>query len=1013
MDSQRWHEIIGFPEAIINDDHGSGARHILNGFKMKIFKEFTFVLLGLLLLGTPQAQAWQEEKTEQPKPIERFGAAEENQIDEKGKIFFTFKDQDYKDVIPWFAEQAGYSLQPVSEWPQNTFNLKEREGFTVVEALDQLNHALRRLRPEPYTLIRNRKMLILAKVSDANFPDDLIEKVAVEDLNERGKYETISCIFDLDDLDANEVYDQLEPLVSEQNERFYAVFPIANQIHVRETGANLRQMRDLISVMKSRRDSEKIVRTKYKLKHRDGEDFMAFARGLLNMPTDSNIREDGTLTIGADPFSPELYISGTQKAIEDFEEVAEMLDTPLEGTDDPALADKPYLVRYPVKSDSELAFATVQTMLEDRDDTTRMQQDQKTGAIVVLATKDLHDLVAHTLQAISGANDETFKVIPVYNRDAAILAALVQELIGQTAEETSGPVVRGDSVEGLVYVRGKPQEVTEVEGIIAKLEAESTEIETGPRSQTRMIEMDPRQQDEIASLLPDLLGSAGRTNSINVVRPKDRKDLRNRMFRNAPSETKVPEETELERQQREILEELQKGGATDPDFYRKNKTNPDFKTQWFKQVAYYAPAWVTVQLSRSLLTYQEEIGQTSDEQDPVRPRSSDYIPAPDIPTVPNSPIEAVFTEYGLKLYSKDLDALDDLESMIESRLSSTNSSLQTPQFFLIEFRPADEVLDFVNQFFGLSDSSGGGGGGGMLGGMVSNMMGGGDDLLGGLLGGDLGGGSGTATLEGDVSFLAYMPLNALVVQGASNNDLDLITELLEVVDRAEAPHQPNTIGIFRTIDVIHRDPAELKEKIQEHLGDLIDTGESSNPQNQQAREMAAMAKAVQQMTGGGKGGGQSSDLKEKRPKAKLDVDETTSQLLVTGPEYIYDKILEVVERLDVKELSTPLEVEIVPVSNGSAMLQALIARYGSQLEIQTEEMGATNGQPNGRQTPTSNKQTAANAARSTEAIRGMMMNAFRAQAQGGGQRGGGASGRGSGGQTRGGRGGAGGGRGGR
>ena len=33
-----------------------------------------------------------------------------------GKIRFTFQEQDWQDVIPWFADQAGYSLQPVVDW---------------------------------------------------------------------------------------------------------------------------------------------------------------------------------------------------------------------------------------------------------------------------------------------------------------------------------------------------------------------------------------------------------------------------------------------------------------------------------------------------------------------------------------------------------------------------------------------------------------------------------------------------------------------------------------------------------------------------------------------------------------------------------------------------------------------------------------------------------------------------------------------------------------------------------
>ena len=177
---------------------------------------------------------------------------EENTITKDDKIQFSFKNQDWEDVVPWFADQAGFSMQPVSEWPAGTFNLTDNSEYTPTEALDQLNHALR-MRNPPYTLIRNRKMLILAKESEATFPNDLIETVEVEDLDKRGKYETISVIFDCGELNAEEMHDQLRPLVTSMNSDYFAVFPAANQIHVRGTGAQLQTMRDLIKSAEKRK----------------------------------------------------------------------------------------------------------------------------------------------------------------------------------------------------------------------------------------------------------------------------------------------------------------------------------------------------------------------------------------------------------------------------------------------------------------------------------------------------------------------------------------------------------------------------------------------------------------------------------------------------------------------------------------------------------------------------------------------------------------------------------------
>ena len=61
------------------------------------------------------------------------------------------------------------SLQPVFSYPEGSFTIKDETEYTVREALDQLNHALLLLE-EPYTLIRNRDMLVLWKTKDTNSP---------------------------------------------------------------------------------------------------------------------------------------------------------------------------------------------------------------------------------------------------------------------------------------------------------------------------------------------------------------------------------------------------------------------------------------------------------------------------------------------------------------------------------------------------------------------------------------------------------------------------------------------------------------------------------------------------------------------------------------------------------------------------------------------------------------------------------------------------------------------------
>ena len=68
-------------------------------------------------------------------------------------------------------------------------------------------------------------------------------------------------------------------------------------------------------------------------------------------------------------------------------------------SNDDVVRDAPSLVKYSLTTDPQLALDTLQMVLEGRD-AVRMQQDQKTGAIVVMGRKEDHQLVSETLATL-------------------------------------------------------------------------------------------------------------------------------------------------------------------------------------------------------------------------------------------------------------------------------------------------------------------------------------------------------------------------------------------------------------------------------------------------------------------------------------------------------------------------------------------------------------------------------------------------------------------------------------
>ena len=272
-----------------------------------------------------------------------------------------------------------------------------------------------------------------------------------------------------------------------------------------------------------------------------------------------------------------------------------------------------------------------------------------------------------------------------------------------------------------------------------------------------------------------------------------------------------------------------------------------------------------------------------------------------------------------------------------------------------------------------------------------------------MLGGGAGGG-GEGDLEGDVRFGTDLAFNLIYVSGATGKDLDEISALIDVFDQRDPPHRIEFEKTY-TIDIIHRDPQEVKDLVQNQISDRVDTGESQG--GGQKNDQQKMMQMMQQLAGGKKGGGNTAS-EQKKPKCKLGVDLQTSKLLVTGPKFIYEEIALIVMDLDVESLSVQPDVVILKeIGNGASIKETLKAVFGDKVVIvESGEAAAGTGPPRTGNSPaTTGTKAKTDAAKVQEAARSNFMNMIRAQQ--GGQRGGaqrgGATPRG--GATRGGRGG--------
>ena len=908
---------------------------------------------------------------------------------------FTFQDEKWSIVIDWFCEEAGFSLQHVERWPKGLFNLKDKDKYTALEALDQLNRSLAGLN-EPFTLIRKRKMLMLKPLNEA-ISSDLIDQVEPADLDQRGAFEIMRVVFDLGELDGEVIFDDLAKQVSNQNKNHFHWFEVSNQLQVRETGARLRIFRSIIETAKKKLADSKPGYEIYQLKFQDVETFTAVVGAQLGIPTGKVSNEDETITIISEPLSNRLHVSGTKKMLARFAEIAKMVDSDLNIVQENLSVEKPYLRTYPITIDPKLAYDLLSTMLEGGD--ARMQQDEISGAITVLGRKEDHARVVESLASVSDAKTKNFAIITLEKVAVAEALGVLAKVYRQDGgllddAPAQGPVLLKNDLLNQIIVSGTSKEVAEVRAILQDLDASYVPVPSGPRKRVRVIPMSPKDRDRLAPALSDLLGSVGRTNPFNVIRPDQRKDLEDRIRRGEMRDSK--ENLSDEDLFNEMLNN-RRSRSKEKEGVRSKRPTRNFGKSLQKKsasilhrasaLAFLALGAKKANLVSNMMLFQQD-GQTETSRDDL-----DYRPPESKKSVPNAPIEFRFTEFGLTVESDDLDAIDDIEVAIAKFLGES-TEVQLPSFFELQFRDVVEMQQLLEEILGLSDGGGAGGegGGNPLAGVVSNILPGGD-LFSGLL--DGGGAADIASaLEGEVNFGPDVRFNMLWVTGATANDLVLITNLIEYFDRPEAETNPELFGETRMIKVYHRGVAELVDQIKRQFPEMIYSEQATAKQgNQGGGEVAQAVKALQQLNGGKGGGGKGGGAKGGNAGAKqtvvLNADTANGMILVTGPPYMYDKILEFVKLVDVAPApTTTVFVHDVP----RPVVDAIKQLFGPKLVEDGQE-----GTAAPTDTGTSQQGGRTQAAERAEALQQLrdIGNAARQQ-QGGGGRGAGGGGRGGG-----------------
>ncbi|MFO0871142.1 MAG: secretin N-terminal domain-containing protein [Pirellulales bacterium] len=447
------------------------------------------------------------EAEEMPRPGSTGPAGEK-------KLKFNFRFAPWKEVLDWFATQADLSLI-LDAPPPGTFNYTDSRTYTPEEAIDLINGVLL---TKGYVLVRRERLVLLLNLED-ELPDPLVELVTPEQLDQRGRFELVRCLFPIKKLTPEDAEKEISKLIGPQGK--VMTLAQSRQLLIRETAGRLRVIRDLIAAVEDPDANRNDKLTVIQLKHMTTDELLAAARPLLGIPENINSMPDGTLRISPDAAGSRLLVSGKSEWVAKLEEIATLLDVPSAKSAESKMVEEPQLEIYPCGgADPNAVLQVMQTLLAGQTEV-RLAIDPKTGNLVALATLQQHATIRVTLaQMQKDASD--VEVFALRRVDPQIVMVAINKLYGGD-EKTSGagaPKVESDPAARQLFVRGTPAQIAQVRSLLEKMGESDTSPaaeEVTDRGMVRTYPLTGRNAENLLQQLETIWPNV-RPNRIRIVR---------------------------------------------------------------------------------------------------------------------------------------------------------------------------------------------------------------------------------------------------------------------------------------------------------------------------------------------------------------------------------------------------------------------------------------------------------------------------------------------------------------
>jgi type II secretory pathway component GspD/PulD (secretin) len=402
---------------------------------------------------------------------------------------FSFRHARWIDVLEWLAKQSDLSLV-LDAPPPGSFNYSDSREYTPLEAIDLVNEVLA---SKGYTLVRRGRMLTVVGLA-GGVPRDLLPRVKLAELGDRGKFEMVSVAFPVGRRKIEAVTAEIQVLLGSYGQ--VAPLPASGQILVTDRAGIMRMIGAVIESIPETKSSRKPS-----AKTPEKPELGVYALGGSNpttaVETLKALFENARFVY--DPETDHIHAFATPTQHAAIAQVFEQMGSGVSG------GNRPRLEVYPLPGFDPVARKEVLSNLAIVAPDARLRYDEQAERLFVWAKPvrqdAIRDSIVKLLQVVPPRGTRALRVYTLKRTDLTTLSTLLQTTLPRARITVDLPGHR-------LIVHASQQDQQTVAQLVEQMDAEPAEDR---RAVLRIYPVDRRLASRLTPLLIQLVPEAKAT----------------------------------------------------------------------------------------------------------------------------------------------------------------------------------------------------------------------------------------------------------------------------------------------------------------------------------------------------------------------------------------------------------------------------------------------------------------------------------------------------------------------